>query len=78
VAARAGTTDGGRYMGAYTALFAVALGIAPATGLWIYARVGDTALWSAAGMLGMVLWAGCAALAPRLRAHGRPAGPAGS
>jgi len=52
--------------------------IAPATGLWIYARVGGTALWSAAGMLGLVLWAGCAALAPRFRAHGRPAGPAGS
>jgi len=78
VAARAGTTDVGRYMGAYTALFAVALVIAPATGLWIYARVGGTALWSAAGMLGLVLWAGCAALAPRFRAHGRPAGPAGS
>jgi MFS family permease len=75
VAARAGGADIGRYMGAYTALFAVAFVIAPAAGLWVYARVGGRALWTGVGVLGLALWAGCAVLAPRFRGRARPAEP---
>lgn len=52
-------------MGAYTLAFSVALVLGPALGTAVYDRLGGTVLWLGTGGLGVVLWLGCHALAPR-------------
>ena len=58
----------GRYMGAYTVAFSLALVIAPVTGTAVYEHLGPSALWFGIGGIGLVLGAGFAALGPHFRA----------
>jgi MFS family permease len=67
VAQRAGEGASGEYMGVYTAMFAIAMLIAPAAGLWVYAHLGPRALWLGIGALGPVLLVASYLLAPRFR-----------
>jgi predicted MFS family arabinose efflux permease len=62
VADRAASGSRGRYMGLYTMAYSVAFIIAPATGTWVYDRLGPTALWYGVGLLGLPLLAGALAL----------------
>jgi MFS family permease len=61
-------------MGAYTLAFSVALVLGPALGTAVYDHFGGTVLWLGSGGLGVVLWLGCHALAPRFRGK-RPPDP---
>ncbi|MCB1034117.1 MAG: MFS transporter [Acidobacteria bacterium] len=67
VAQRAGEGRTGEYMGLYTAMFSVALLVAPPTGLWFYGRFGAVALWTMVGALGPICWLLCRWLEPRFR-----------
>ncbi len=71
VARRAPREAAGRYMGAYALTFSSAFVVAPILGGAIYSRLGPAALWTAAGLVGLVLLAGFQLLAP---AFGRPGG----
>jgi predicted MFS family arabinose efflux permease len=63
VAERAGTGGSGAAMGMYAAMYSVALILAPVVGLGVYERWGGDVLWTAAGLLGIPLWALTALLA---------------
>jgi MFS family permease len=65
VGRRAGSRSAGGYMGADTLAFSVARVLGPALGTAVYDRFGGTVLWLGSGGLGVVLWLGCHALAPR-------------
>jgi len=56
VAARAGPGREGRYIGMYSMAFATAFAFAPATGTWIYDRLGARPLWLGVAALGPALW----------------------
>ena len=58
VAERAGTSNQGRFMGAFALSFAVAFVVAPLLGTWVYQRYGPQILWPACGLLGVFLWLG--------------------
>jgi hypothetical protein len=64
----------GRYLGAYNLSFALAFGLAPLVGTWLYERLGAVPFWSGCGALGLVVWAGLRLVAPRLAGGVRPAG----
>jgi MFS family permease len=66
VANRAGAGQSGRYMGLFTTSFSLAFVLAPLAGTATYERFGSDALWLGCGVLGLVLWAGFAALSGRL------------
>jgi predicted MFS family arabinose efflux permease len=55
VAARAGPTRRGAYMGLYMLAFACAVVLAPLGGTAVYERLGPTALWLGCGGLGVVI-----------------------
>jgi MFS family permease len=57
VAERARSGNHGRYMGAYTMSFSVALIVGPTFGTWIFQHFGPRALWFSVGALGLPLWA---------------------
>lgn len=67
VARRAGTESTGRYMGAYTVSFGMAFFLSPTLGTAVYESLGPRALWFGIALLGILLGAGFAALAPRFR-----------
>jgi len=73
VARRAPREAAGSYMGAYTLTFSSAFVVAPVAGGALYSRLGPTALWSAAGLVGLVLLAGFQLLAPTFARSGSPA-----
>lgn len=75
VANRAGAGQSGRYMGIFTTSFSLAFVLSPLVGTGVYERFGSDALWYGWGALGLVLWAGFSALAPRL-GRGTPVPPA--
>ena len=72
VANRAGAGQSGRYMGIYTTSFSLAFVFAPLVGTAVFERFGSDLLWYGCGALGLVLWVGFTALAPRL-GRGSPA-----
>lgn len=59
IAGRADAKAMGRYMGMYTMAFSLAFVVSPSLGAWIYATHGGKTLWSACGLLGAVVAAGC-------------------
>jgi len=67
-AERAGSGAAGRYMGAYTLAFSTAFVLAPVLGGWTYQRHGGDALWSAAGVAGVLLFISFWALGRHLSA----------
>ena len=73
VAQRAGPGRTGEAMGIYTAMYSVAVVVAPPLGLWVLERFGGDVLWIACGLVGVPAWILTAALARTLR---RPAGEA--
>ena len=54
-ASRTGRFSSGRHMGAYTASFSLALMVAPAMGLYVYANLGGEFVWYGAGLICLVL-----------------------
>ena len=70
VAQRAAPGRTGEAMGMYSAVFAVALVLAPVIGLGVLDRFGGDVLWTAAGLVGIPLWIATALLSRSLR---RPA-----
>ncbi len=64
---RAPASRSGAYMGAYTVAFSLALVIAPAAGMGVYARFGGAVLWCGIAALGVPLGLGFFVLAPRFR-----------
>lgn len=65
VAKRAGAGRVGTAMGMYTAVFSVALVVAPVVGLGVLERFGGDVLWAAAGILAVPLWVASVALRAR-------------
>jgi predicted MFS family arabinose efflux permease len=57
----------GEYIGLHAAAGALAMFVAPATGLWVYAHLGPETLWYGIGILGPVLGLACLVLAPILK-----------
>jgi predicted MFS family arabinose efflux permease len=66
-AQRAAAGRTGQAMGMYSAVFSVASVLAPVVGLPVLDRYGGQVLWLAAGLMGIPLWIGMAALARRMR-----------
>lgn len=56
----------GTAIGLYTAVFSLAFTVAPPAGLWVYDRFGAETLWTACGVLGLVVFAVCTLRVPRL------------
>ncbi len=71
VAQRAAAGRAGQAMGMYSAIFSVATVLAPVVGLPVLDRYGGQTLWLAAGLLGIPLWIGMAALSRRMRRNRR-------
>jgi predicted MFS family arabinose efflux permease len=69
---RGDTRTAGRYLGAYTLSFSVAMVLAPIIGTAAYQRFGGAAVWHAISLLGVLLWAGFAILAAQVARRGRP------
>lgn len=67
VAQRAGAGRAGEAMGLYTAMFSVAVVVAPPLGLWVLERFGGDVLWVACGLVGIPAWVLTAVLARTLR-----------
>jgi predicted MFS family arabinose efflux permease len=67
IANHADEANRGRYMGLFTIAFEGASVAAPLCGTWVYQRFGPRFLWNAVGLLGLVIWAGFAAVARRWR-----------
>jgi predicted MFS family arabinose efflux permease len=65
VAARGGEGGQGRYLGAYSFAFAVAFAGAPLVAAAAYQRYGARPVFAVDGIVGVVLWLGLRALAPR-------------
>jgi predicted MFS family arabinose efflux permease len=80
-AARGDERSRGSYLGAYNFAFAVAFAGAPLLGTAVYQRYGPQVVFAACAAVGLVLWLGLRALAPRLSgpapstARDRPAAP---
>ncbi len=70
VAQRAAAGRTGQAMGMYSAVFSVAMVLAPLIGLPVLERWGGDVLWTACGLIGIPLWLGMALLARRMRAPG--------
>ena len=68
VAGRAGRTQIGRYMGAYTLAFSAAFVAGPIAGTAVYQHVSPEFLWYGIGALGLIVGAGFALLSRPLRA----------
>ncbi len=62
VAEYAGAGRAGTAMGMYSAVFSVALILAPVVGLGILEHFGGTVLWTVAGLVGIPLWIAAVAL----------------
>ena len=60
---RAPAASSGRYMGAYSLAFAVAIVLAPAIGTAVYEGLGPEALWGGVGAVGVALALACLGLA---------------
>ena len=71
---RAGRENLGDYMGLFTLSFSIALVLGPPAGTWVYQRYGGPALFYGCGVVGPLLWAGFALLAPRPGRGGIAAG----
>lgn len=67
VAERAGRTETGRYMGAYTLAFSTAFVLGPVAGSAVFEHAGANVLWFGIGFLGVVLAVGFAALSQSLQ-----------
>ncbi len=67
VAERAGTSETGKYMGAYTLAFSTAFVFGPVAGTAIYEHVGADVLWYSIGALGLLLALAFAALSKPLK-----------
>jgi len=65
VAEYAGAGRAGTAIGMYSAVFSVALILAPVVGLGVLERFGGDVLWTACGLVGVPLWILCAALRVR-------------
>ncbi|NNK62770.1 MAG: MFS transporter [Gemmatimonadetes bacterium] len=72
VSNRGGHQHTGGYMGVYMVTFGAAFVVAPWAGTWVYQNMGAGVLWSATGVIGVLVAAGYEALRPWLRESARP------
>ena len=66
VASRAGPSNTGGYMGFYLVTFGIAFVVAPWLGTHVYEYYGPVLLWTATGIIGVLIAVGCLALRPWL------------
>ena len=66
VSHRGGDSTTGGYMGIYMVTFGAAFVVAPWAGTWVYEHHGPVVLWSAIGLIGILVAAGCETLRPWL------------
>lgn len=71
VSRRGSEASTGGYMGVYMVTFGAAFVVAPWAGTWIYEHHGAVALWSATGVIGVLVAAACEALRPALQRGGQ-------
>ena len=67
VSNRGGHQHTGGYMGVYMVTFGAAFVVAPWAGTWVYENLGAVVLWSATGVIGILVAAGYEALRPWLK-----------